>query len=227
MEHFDEIKSKYESYVCDYTKSMEVVADDNGTPIPSSLPLVSLYTDNQNYENISDWVWVRRGGSETFSFDSDAERLWASLLMRISHESALKAVNEELDPDFIAEDGENFDRFLWGKLFPYGSEIRFEYYLNGTHYSYPDFVFKDLKGRIHIFEVKSLNVKKGSDIDSAAYKEKISALKECYKHCSILTDQIFYLPLLKDSKWEITRYMNGQVETISENKFRKFVLETT
>lgn len=226
MEHFDEIKSKYESYVCDYTKSMEVVADDNGTPIPSSLPLVSLYTDNQNYENISDWVWVRRDGSETFSFDSDAERLWASLLMRLSHEGALKAVNEELDPDFIDEDGENFDRFLWGKLFPYGSEIRFEYYLNGTHYSYPDFVFKDLKGRIHIFEVKSLNVKKGSDIDSAAYKEKISALKECYKHCSILTDQIFYLPLLKDSKWEITRYMNGQVETISENKFRKFVLET-
>jgi type III restriction enzyme len=226
MEHFDEIKSRYESFICDYSRSMEVVADVNGTPIPSSFPLISLYTDNQNYENISDWVWVRRDSSEAFSFDSDAERLWASFLMRISHEGALKAVNEELDPDFIDEDGDHFDRFLWGKLFPFGSEIRFEYYLNGTHYSYPDFVFKDLKGRIHIFEVKSINVKKGSNINSAEYTEKIRALKECYKQCSLLTGQIFYLPLLKDSKWEITRYMKGQEDIISEKGFRKFVLDT-
>ena len=224
MEHFDSIKKKYESYVCDYSKSMEIVKDEDGNEVYSSFPLVSLYTDNENYENIADWLWVRRNGSDSFSFDSDAERLWASLLIRLSYDVALKAINEELDPDFIDEDGDQVERFIWGKNFPYGSEIRFEYYLDGPHYSYPDFVFKDTKGRIHLFEVKSLNKKSNSGIDSAEYKTKMNALKECYKHCSLLTGQLFYLPILKDSKWEIYRFRNGVEDLISDKTLRKSLL---
>lgn len=224
MENFEAIKKNYESYVCDYSKSMELVTNEDGSEYLASFPLVSIYTDNKNYENIADWLWVRRNGSETFSFDSEAERLWASLLMRLSHECTLKAINEELDPDFIDEDGDPVDRFLWGKNFPYGSEIRFEYYSDGTHYSYPDFVLKDVKGRIHLFEVKSLNVKNDSAINSAEYKAKMRALKECYKYCSLLTNHLFYLPILKASKWEIYRYVNGNEDLISEKILRKSIL---
>ena len=62
---------------------------------------------------------------------------------------------------------------LWGKNFLSGSEMRYEYYLNGIHQSYPDFVLKDDKGQIHLFEVKSVNVSNKATFDTEEYKEKI------------------------------------------------------
>lgn len=100
------------------------------------------------------------------------------------------------------------------------SEIKYEYYANGIHVSYPDFVMKDKKGKIHIFEVKSVNASKGQNIDSAEYKNKIQHLKECYKACSkILKDHIFYLPILKGDEWSLIKYEKGEEDTISEEKF--------
>lgn len=225
MEHFDGIKSHYEQYICDYAESMELVTDEKGDAQTVSFPLVSLYTDNGIYLKISDWVWKRKGDYERFSFDSEAEQEWAEVLKDLSHEAVQLMENEGKDPELFDEDGSPEKRYLWGKNYPYDSEIKFEYYLNGTHSSYPDFVLKDKKQRIHLFEVKSLNVKSGSQIDTEEYKAKVFALKECYKHCSLLTGQIFYLPILKEEKWQISRFMNGEETTLSEKQFRAFITE--
>lgn len=225
MEHFDGIKSHYEQYICDYAESMELVTDEKGDAQTVSFPLVSLYTDNEIYLKISDWVWKRKGDYERFSFDSEAEQEWAEVLKDLSHEAVQLMENEGKDPELFDEDGSPEKRYLWGKNYPYDSEIKFEYYLNGTHSSYPDFVLKDKKQRIHLFEVKSLNVKSGSQIDTEEYKAKVFALKECYKHCSLLTGQIFYLPIRKEEKWQISRFMNGEETTLSVKQFRAFITE--
>ena len=105
------------------------------------------------------------------------------------------------------------------------SEIRFEYYQNGVHFSYPDFVMKDKKGRIHIFEVKSVNVSKAAQIDSEEYKSKILALKDCYKRCSVLTGYCYYLPILKDEVWQITLIADGKESSITKDSFVKSLTE--
>ncbi len=80
---------------------------------------------------------------------------------------------------------------------------------------------KDKKGRIHIFEVKSVNVSNTMHLDNEEYKEKVNALKECYRQCSKLLDYYFYLPLLKDNDWQITRFHKGEEDTITEDIFVK------
>ena len=225
MEHFDSIKTRYEQYICDYTESMELVTDEEGKELYKSLPLVSLYTDNENYLRISDWVWKRKGGYEKFSFDSEAEHEWAEILKDLTHEAGKRIPIEEKDPELFNDESGVENIYLWGKNYPYDSEVRFEYYLNGTHSSYPDFVLKDNKNRIHLFEVKSLNVKSGSNMDSDEYKAKVLALRECYKQCSLLTGQIFYLPVLEGETWKISRFLNGEEKTLSEKEFKKFVVE--
>lgn len=225
MEHFDSIKRNYEQYICDYNSSMEVVKDDDGNEITTSFPLTSLYTDNENYLRIANWVWRRKGGHERFSFDSEAEQEWAEVLKDVASDASKKLTIEQKDPELFEEATESTKILLWGKNYPYGSEIKFEYYLNGTHSSYPDFVLKDKKDRIHLFEVKSLNVKKGADINTEEYKAKVLALKNCYKHCSILTGQIFYLPIRDGETWKITRFLNGVEDTLTERQFESFIID--
>ena len=225
MEHFDSIKRNYEQYICDYNSSMEVVKDDDGNEITTSFPLTSLYTDNENYLRIANWVWRRKGGHERFSFDSEAEQEWAEVLKDVASDASKKLTIEQKDPELFEEATESTKILLWGKNYPYGSEIKFEYYLNGTHSSYPDFVLKDKKDRIHLFEVKSLNIKKGADINTEEYKAKVLALKNCYKHCSILTGQIFYLPIRDGETWKITRFLNGVEDTLTERQFESFIID--
>ena len=110
-------------------------------------------------------------------------------------------------------------KYLWGKNFPANSEIKFEYYLNGIHASYPDFVMKEREGWIHLFEVKSVNVSNAAQFDSNEYRSKVLALKACYKRCSELTDYFFYLPVLKDDVWQITRFFRGKEDTIPKERF--------
>lgn len=110
-------------------------------------------------------------------------------------------------------------RFLWGKNFPLNSEIKYEYYLDGVHSSYPDFVMKDKTGQIHIFEVKSVNKSASINIDEEEYVKKIAALKACYKEASKKTGHIFYLPILDKSVWKISRFVNGFEDTIDKSEF--------
>lgn len=231
-EHLSDVKSEYNSFVCDYTQSMEIVKEENGLPKEVSFPVTSLYIDNQNYVNIADWVWKRKDGKDKFSFDSEAEREWASKLKEIAkkfdstnvglenpHKNQLR-IDDGIEPKCKNEEA----KYLWGKNFLMNSEIKYEYYLNGIHNSYPDFVLKDRSGRIHLFEVKSVNVSRSAQFDSQEYKEKITALKACYKQCSaLLENHIFYLPILKNDDWEIFRFIGGKEDTISYETFKKFI----
>ena len=233
-EYADKVRKSYEQYICDYAQSMEIVKDENDMDKEVSFPMTSMYTDNQHYENISDWVWKRKDGHDRFSFDSEAERGWASILKDLSRDEMDKVEVGEFNPAYkqgqLRTDGttepirlSDESKFLWGKNYLMNSEIRYEYYLNGVHNSYPDFVMKDRQGYLHLFEVKSVNVSNASQFDSEEYKTKVNALKECYKQCSKLTDYAFYLPVLKDESWHIYRYLKGEEDTLSKEQFIKAI----
>lgn len=57
------------------------------------------------------------------------------------------------------------------------------------------------------------------------YKQKVEELKKAYKQASKLTDQIFYLPILKDDKWIIFQYADGNEENLSKEQFLNFFKE--
>lgn len=242
-ENIDGIINENNKYICDYTKSMEITRDENGNSQSVSFPVESQYADNGNYINIGDWVWRRQDGQTKFAFDSDAERIWASIIKDLASDDT-----NELEPSRVAKRirvGKNnpkagvcnllgetepdkinpSNKYLWGKNYLVNSNIKFEYCLNGIHSSYPDFVMKDSFDRIHLFEVKSVNISNAApaDFNGLEYKLKLEELKKCYKQSSLLTGYIFYLPVLKNDIWYITRLMNGDETTLTEDQFKAFV----
>lgn len=78
---------------------------------------------------------------------------------------------------------------------------------------------KDKNGKIHIFEVKSVNVKKDANIDTEEYEEKVRALKNCYKECSKKTEHIFYIPIRDGENWKIFCYENGIEKQMDKKQF--------
>lgn len=202
IENIGTIKKKFNEYICNYDESMMINED-------KSFPVDSLFFESEHNCDIEDWVWCRKDDDTRFSFDSDAERKWASLLNDVTKK----------DGGTINIDGD--DVYLWGKNFPYHSEIKYEYYANGIHSSYPDFIMKDKNGRIHIFEVKSVNVSSESKIDKEEYENKIRSLKDCYKACSRkLSNHLFYLPINKGSDWQIFKFEDGEEETLTKASFK-------
>jgi len=228
-EFVPELKKENNQYLYDYEKSMEIKEE-------VSFAISSHYTDNKNYENIGNWVWKRRDGAEKFSFDSEAERDWANILKEISYSKVImpltvgktkknklageKNLYGETETDTKINEKEIY---LWGKNYVSNSAIKFEYYLGALHNSFPDFVMKDNFGRIHIFEVKSVNQSKEYSFDDNIYKEKIAELKKCYKQASVLTEQIFYLPVIDKDVWKITCFYKGEENTLSKDQFVSFV----
>lgn len=206
MENADKVKTNYDNYICDYDKSMVVDKD-------VSFPQVSCYNSYGNTTDSLNWVWCKSNGDDEFSFDSYAEKEWAKELKKISKINAA-----ELD---MSQINEYEEVYLWGKNFPLNSEIKYEYYHNGVHSSYPDFVLKDKSGRIHIFEVKSVNKATGVNVDPDEYEEKVRQLHKCYQACSKkLPEYRFYLPVMKDSEWRIHRYLNGEHEELNLDELR-------
>ena len=65
-ENIDKIISENNKYECDYLISMTLNKDEDGNDIISSFPIESMYVDNGNYINISDWVWRRKDGADNF-----------------------------------------------------------------------------------------------------------------------------------------------------------------
>ena len=203
VENIGEIKKKYHSYITDYEKSMEVCE-------PVSFPYSSCYNETEKTLTLDDWVWYRKEADEItdeFSFDSEAEKKWAEVLKDI-RQSSIGQTN-------LLQN----NKFLWGKNFPLNSEIKYEYFSDGIHSSFPDFVMKDKKGKIHIFEVKSVNKSTALNISEEEYEAKVRCLKECYKACSKKTNHIFYLPILDGSTWKITKFENGDETTIDKKTF--------
>lgn len=243
-ENIGEVEKASRNYICDYAESMELVEDECGKVCESSFPEESSYTDNGNYANISDWVWRRKGtAGDRFSFDSDSEREWATILHNLSKEDTNeptpqrvgkqtivgkknpKAGEAQLDGSIAPEKLNPTKKYLWGKNFVANSRIKYEYYLDGIHNSFPDFILEDCFGRVHIFEVKSVNETVAASVtfDAKAYKDKLKELRECYTRASILTKHIFYLPVKEKDYWHITQLKDGQVSTLTQEQFEEFV----
>lgn len=230
-ENIDKIRKSCDDYYCDYTQSMVVNSDIDGKPIMETLPNISYYVDTIEKLDINNWVWIKKDETEEFAFDSEAEKKWATILMQLCSENININSNDRVVKRF--SEITDFNRYLWGKNYIDNSNIKFEYYMNGNHFSYPDFVLKDSYGRIHIFEVKSVNKSKNVEVDEEEYKNKILQLKKCYKQASALTNQIFYLPIMSGNDWNIIQLKKGQekilrkvqfiedIKTIDENIIKK------
>ena len=241
VENIEAVANESGQYVNNYEESMEVVKDENGQDVEVSFPLVSYYADNGNYVNIGDWAWKRNDGKDKFSFDSEAEKGWTEILKDLIKDDVISG-NErvgkrvivgkknskaggvslfgEKEPEFL----ETKQVYLWGKNYVANSSIKFEYYLGTLHSSYPDFVMKDSFNRIHIFEVKSVNIssKMAEGFDNNIYKAKMEELKKAYKQASKLTKQIFYLPILRDDNWHIFQYIAGNERILTKDEFIDF-----
>ena len=204
-ENLSNIKTTYNEYICDYEKTMVVCED-------VSFPYNSCYIGTDDTLNLNDWIWCRKDSETDFSFDSYAEKRWAEELKDI-RSSSIQEVKDLTST-----------KFLWGKNFPFNSEVKFEYYLDGIHSSYPDFIMKDKKGFMHIFEVKSVNESSKIRVDAEEYKEKIRALENCYKECSKKTGHLFYLPILDKNIWKITRILNGEKDEITLEQFKESLM---
>jgi len=226
-----ELEKASNSYLCNYEQSMEVKDE-------VSFALSSHYTDNGNYVNISNWVWKRRDSAEKFSFDSESEREWADILKEISYSNAIMPlkvgkIKKEISSDSeipyseieVGTNSNEKEIYLWGKNYVSNSCIKFEYYLGALHSSFPDFVMKDSFGRIHIFEVKSVNQSGAYNFDNNIYKTKVAELEKCYKQASKLTEQIFYLPVIDKDVWHIKCFHKGEQNTLTIDQFRNFVKE--
>ena len=237
--HLDGIVAESNKFICDYSQSMEIGKGDDGKDLIVSFPIESQYTDNGNYVNINDWVWRRCDGKDKFAFDSEAERSWASVIKDLAAEDVDgQKVGKRIQVGktnpragdvtlfgIAPEKIETANKYLWGKNYPYNSSIKYEYCLGTIHSSYPDFIMQDRFDRIHLFEVKSVNIANATPaaFDSLKYKLKVEELKKCYKQASLLTGYNFYLPVLKDDEWQITRLQNGVEDTLTEAQFKSYV----
>lgn len=239
-ENAGDIIAENSSYLCDYSESMVLTTDEKGKVKEVSFSEESSYTDIGKYINIGDWVWRRKGtDSDKFSFDSDAEREFADILkdlakddndedervaMRVNVGKNNPRAGELLVDGSVEPPKLNpKKKYLWGKNFLSQSEIKFEYCLGKIHSSYPDFVMKDYYGRIHLFEVKSVNCSNASHFDSDDYKDKMEELKRCYKQASLLTGYYFYLPVLKGENWHISLLSKGDEKTLTLDQFKAFL----
>ena len=231
-ESIDSIIVENNRYSCDYNTSMSLKKDEDGNELISSFPIESMYVDKGNYVNIDNWVWKRCDGADKFAFDSEAEREWASILQGLSTNHIKKIKTGKINPNSkyytkdilgndIPERIEEYEKFLWGKNYIQNSDIKFEYYLDGVHSSYPDFVLVDNNDNIHLFEVKSVNFSnsQNANFDSEEYKRKVDELKKSYKQASIITGYNFYLPVLKDDIWYITKLYNGEERNLTKEQF--------
>lgn len=221
-ENIESIVKENSQYENDYADSMEV------SPEEVSFPATSFYTNTDKSVNIRDWVWKRRDGATRFAFDSAAEEDWADILKDIASNGAtdsIKVGDEESNLELVPKEDSRKNIMLWGKNYVGNSDIKFEYYMGALHSSYPDFVMKDSNNRIHIFEVKSVNVASNmpAGFDASLYKAKVDELKKAYQQASILTDQVFYLPVQTSDVWQITKYEDGNEDTLTIDQFERFI----
>ena len=193
-----DIDNEITAFEENYEESMEV-----GEEV--SFSANSYFIDNSNYVEIDNCIWKRKDNNNDFSTDSDAERKFTKLL-------------KEISKNISTNQNGMFEEFsLFGKNFTQNSNISFEYYNFGIHKSYPDFIVKDKNGIIHIFEVKSVNKSGNSFINEDEYNNKVNQLEKCYKFASKKTNQVFYLPILDDETWKITKYKNGEEKEITKD----------
>ncbi len=215
MRNSEWINSEFTKYYCDYSRNMKLASK-------VALPAHSSYDNNTSYtSSIEDWIWIKKDNPADveFSFDSSAEKAWADKLQSL----ARKKNSEKMSVAYSVEDTDEEEIYLWGKNYTDNSEIRYQYFLHGIHNSYPDFVLKDSFGRIHLFEVKSVNLSSSMNIDLKTYQEKVLALKECYKFASSITGYDFWLPIQNGSDWDIYHYRDSKEDQLSFEEFKEYM----
>ena len=202
--HIDQINKLNNSYTSDYSKSM---SQDKEVFFPSE-SYYEFIDDSKNKTNIRKWVWnqIDKEGEydQVYSFDSETEKEFADILFEIC-------------------DADDIELKTWGKNFYTNSNIKFEYCLYDIHSSFPDFVLKDKFNRIHIFEVKSVNKKTNSEVNSQEYIKKINELWKCFLQSSKITGQIFYTPIKQGNKWNIKKFENGQETWLNKYELKNFI----
>lgn len=60
--------------------------------------------------------------------------------------------------------------------------------------------------------------------DNNIYKAKLEELKKAYMQASVITKQIFYLPIMRDDNWRIFQYIEGNENVLSKDEFIKHIL---
>nr|MCR5183836.1 hypothetical protein [Opitutales bacterium] len=208
--NIDIIKKEINKTCCDYSKYMVVTKDESGKVCEATFPYRSSYTPTEQKRTMGMWAWKRDIDDDEFSFDSQSEKEWAKKLLDLQKKGIIKTVpvaNEEI--------------LLVGKNFLENSEIKYEYYNGGRHFSYPDFVMKDSHDRIHIFEVKSLNASTSQNIDSEEYKGKVKTLKDFYTAVSKVTPHLYYLPIKRENDWHVWCMSEGDCKDKTFDDFVK------
>ncbi|ARE80415.1 DEAD/DEAH box helicase [Campylobacter helveticus] len=159
-----------------------------------------------------DCIWTDNKDNEFF-YDSEAELEWFKILNNLKRKCA----------KFVFIDDREI--YLFGKNYPYQSNAKFDYYHGSIHTSYPDFIFKDKKDTIHIFEVKSINSKKGgsAEFDKQRYEGKIKQLKKAYLFASKEIEYVFYLPIKQGESWDIYSYENGVEKNMNKAQFEDYL----
>ena len=72
--------------------------------------------------------------------------------------------------------------------------------------------------------MKSVNISSNmaGGFDNNIYQTKLEELKKAYKQASKLTEQIFYLPILRDDSWRIFQYIGGGEKTLTKDEFMNY-----
>lgn len=211
VNNLSEIKSKVKTILSSDSSSIEVVKNSLGKDLEVSLPYNSLYFQNKKY-SLQDVKGVWNNGSDMreFTFDSDSEKKW---LYKMLQDFSIKKISLDEEKDIL----------LVGKNYLQNSEIKYEYYADGSHFSYPDFVLKDKYDRIFLFEVKSMNISSSLQIDTKVYQEKVEILKDLYSKVSSKVEHYFCLPVLNGKSWTVHCYYKGVHYELKEDQFKNVV----
>ncbi len=211
VNNLSEIKSKVKTILSSDSSSIEVVKNSLGKDLEVSLPYNSLYFQNKKY-SLQDVKGVWNNGSDMreFTFDSDSEKKW---LYKMLQDFSIKKISLDEEKDIL----------LVGKNYLQNSEIKYEYYADGSHFSYPDFVLKDKYDRIFLFEVKSMNISSSLQIDTKVYQEKVEILKDLYSKVSSKVEHYFCLPILNVKSWTVHCYYKGVHYELKEDQFKNVV----
>lgn len=211
VNNLSEIKSKVKTILSSDSSSIEVVKNSLGKDLEVSLPYNSLYFQNKKY-SLQDVKGVWNNGSDMreFTFDSYSEKKW---LYKMLQDFSIKKISLDEEKDIL----------LVGKNYLQNSEIKYEYYADGSHFSYPDFVLKDKYDRIFLFEVKSMNISSSLQIDTKVYQEKVEILKDLYSKVSSKVEHYFCLPILNGKSWTVHCYYKGVHYELKEDQFKNVV----
>ena len=193
--HFSTLKKEFDRQMEDYETNLEIKPDEKGF-----LALQSFFIKSDNAfdkESLEQWFWELENGDK-FAFDSTAEKQWVGYMRGLCKQDLVRSV---------VVNGEKI--YLFGKNYPYKSSIKFDYYMDGAvHSSYPDFVLKDTKDRIHIFEVKSVDNTMGVGLQ---YEAKNENLARAYRASSKKMPYFFWMPIKqREERWVLKCFFEGE-----------------